>query len=1146
MKKILSLKSVLVGLGCTGVLNVLALTPPMQPLPAFGNLPLYFEAAPSQANHPAQFIARGSDYQFLISPAEVQLNLQKTDAATHEISSRTVRMQFVGANPRAQIQGAAELPGKINYLVGNNPAQWHTGVATFGRARVAQLYPGVNLVYYGNQRQLEYDFTIAPGANPGAIKIHFEGVDKISIGAQGELILTVGKGEIRQPAPVIYQMINGARKAVSGGYRLVNARTVAFAIDQYDHKLPLVIDPILSFSTYFGGNSSDTAWSVALDTNDGSIYIAGQTLSKQLSSTNKAPFSTTGAFQTNFAGGSITGDAFVAKFNNTAQSLIYLTYFGGSGDDVAYGIAVDGDGNAYITGATDSTNFPVINTIPGGAKIGGTYNQYAKAYLADAFIAKLDASGSNLIYSSYLGGGNADTAYGIALDSTTNVYVTGFTYSTNFPTTSNAFQNHLAVTNWAYQAYYNANAFVAEISASGTNLLYSSYLGGTNFDQGKGITVDNSNCVYVTGFTASTNFPTTNAIYQSLIQTNFNGTNQVVVTNFFNGALLNGSTKVTAGYDAFVAKFTPSCTGLVYSTFLGGTNNDEANHIAVDGLGNAYVTGWTVSTNFPNTAADVANLHNGLTNNVGASLPVTNAFLTQITWNGTNAAIGYSAVFGGTKRGDMDVGQSVALDPSGDAFVVGSSSSTNFPTFNVPALLGATNAGRSDVFVIAFNTNCSAILYSGYLGGSADDYGYGIAVDALTNAYIAGQTASAKFPLFNAGQTSLRGASDAFLAEIGWVNEPPEITSQPPTNQTTGVGVTVSLAVTATGTPPLTYQWQEQRPNLVWTNLVNGGTNLTGSGAHITGATNATLTISDPQTNDDGSFRVIITNYAGSVTSLVAVLTVTNVATVFTLQPVSQTVGIGSTAQFRFNATFQSPASGQWLKDGIDLTNGTNMSGSIISGASNSIILNINNVQTNDEGTYWAVISNAWGVLASSNATLTVVSFPTILTPPTNQTVGLGSTVFFVVSAAGTVPLSYQWQLNGANLVNGGRISGGVTNFVLTITNVQTSDDGNYSVIVTNSLGSVTSSPPAVLTVLTAPAFTGITAGTNGSFTLTGVGGTNSGTFIVLTSTNLATPLNQWNPINAYQFGSQGQFIFTDTPPANTPQQFYLLKSSSP
>jgi hypothetical protein len=726
-----------------------------QPVAVPANLPLYFEAGQGQANATAQFVARGHDYQFLISPAEAQIVLRKTGAET-----AVVRMQFVDANARAQIRGDAELPGKINYLTGNDPAQWRTGVAMFAKVRVRELYPGVNLVYYGNQQQLEYDFDIAPGANPEAIAIHFDGTDKNSVNSRGELVLSLAGGEIRQPKPVIYQVMGGVRKEIQGGYRMVDAHTVAFAVGKYDRSQPLVIDPILSYSTYFGGTAGDTAWAVAVNTNDGSIYIAGDTFSTQMK-TNGSPFSTTNAYQKTFQGGKLTGDAFVARLNNLGTSLIYLTYLGGSADDGAFGIAIDPAGDAFVTGFTDSPNFPVTaHAIQ--PTISGILDKSFGYYPVDAFVTELNPSGANLVYSTYLGGSSTDCGMGIALDVTGNAYVTGLTYSSNFPTV-NALQKKLACTN---SFYFNANAFIAKIGPGGSNLLYSTYFGGTNFDEGKGIAVDSSNYVYVTGFTVSTNFPNKNAFQKHL----------------------NGATNHSSAYDAFVAKF-DSTGNLVYSTFLGGTNNDVATHIAVDNNGAAYVTGWTISTNFPQTIT-VTNLRSGITNNL-SSIITTNVFLTKITNNGTGtpAGIAYSLLFGGNR---VDVGQGVAVDPAGNVFVVGYTSSTNFPCYPTNAInnLRSTNSGKSDVFVTALSSNAASLLYSIRLGGKGDDFGYGIAVDPLGNAYIVGQTLSTNFPTLNTTNTFRNGTNDAFLAKI-LLTDPSEIllTIPPPV-----------LAITTTGT----------------------------------------------------------------------------------------------------------------------------------------------------------------------------------------------------------------------------------------------------------------------------------------------------------------------------------------------------------
>jgi hypothetical protein len=735
-------KSILAGLAGAGWLGLFVPAAVAQTAVMPASLPLYFEANRGQADSAARFIARGSDSQFLISPGAAQLTLFRT-TAPGTFSAQMVRMQFVGANIGAQIFGAEELSGKINYLIGSESAGWQTGVATFAKVRVGEVYPGINLTYYGNQRQLEYDFTVAPGADPGVIAIHFDGADKISINPAGELVLNLGDREIRQPKPVIYQMIGGLRKVISGGYKFFGAHTVGFALNDYDHRMPLVIDPILSYSTYFGGNADDIAWAVTVDTN-GFVFVAGQTLSPQFAA--NVPLSTHGAFQTNYQGGSQAGDAFVAKFSNNGSNLVYFTYLGGSADDAAYGLAVDGAGDAYVAGATTSPDFPTKNAI--NTNISGATIPHV-GYLADTFVAELAPGGSNLVYSTYLGGGSADVAYGIAVDFSGNAYVTGFTYSTNFPVT-NAIQNHLACRPSTIYVSYGVNAFVTKIGTGGSPMVYSTYFGGTNYDWGRSIAVDAAGDAYVAGFTDSTNFPTTTNALQTV---------------------LGGSTNLIVVNNAFVAKFGPSGTNLIYSTFLGGTNSDQAFGIAVDAAGNAYVTGGTTSPNFPNTATNVPGLFNELTNNQSGYLITTNTFLTKLGPMGTNLV--YSAVFGGFVE---DVGYGVAVDPAGEAFVAGTTSSTNFPTLNTSGLLAATNSGNNDVFVTAFNTNGTALLYSVYLGGANNDFGYGLALDPAGDAYVVGQTFSSNFPTNNALHAALNGPSDAFLAKILLLEGSPAVT----------------------------------------------------------------------------------------------------------------------------------------------------------------------------------------------------------------------------------------------------------------------------------------------------------------------------------------------------------------------------------
>jgi hypothetical protein len=751
-------KSILASLAGAGCLCLLAAAAMAQPAVLPAGMPLYFEANQGQVDSPAQFIARGRDSQFLISPSEAQLVLCKT-TAPRTFSARAVRLQFVGANDLAQISGEQELSGKINYLVGSNPARWQTGVTTFARVLVVGLYPGVNLTYYGNQRQLEYDLTVAPNADPGVIEIRFDGADGISINPAGELVLKLGDSDIRQPKPVFYQMANGSRKEISGGYKILDAHTVAFAMGDYDHNLPLVIDPILSYSTYFGGTAGNTASAVAVDTN-GFVYVAGETLSANLA--------TVGAFQTNFAGGTVNGDAFVAKFsyNGTNVILVYCTYLGGNQDDLASSLAVDSAGNVFLTGYTDSPNFPTNNALYSKILGHANYNENNKTYYynGNAFVAELNTNGSKLVYSTYLGGSGSvgsyvsgDEGMGIALDSADDAYVTGYTTSTNFPATNSLIYQLSGTNNTFNHLAGTYNAFLTKIGPGGTNLLYSTYFGGNNVDVASGIAVDGTRAVYLAGSTDSPNFPTNNPVQP----------------------YLGGTTNADSGYNAFVAKFGPSGTNLIYSTFLGGTNNDFGYGVTVDSSTNAYVTGGTSSPNFTNTAANVLGLFNKLTNNLAGTILTTNAFLVKLNPNGS---ILYSAVFGGFGE---DVGNCVAVDSAGEAFVAGTTSSTNFPTLNTSGLLTATNSGNDDVFVTAFNTNGSALLYSVYLGGANNDFGNGLALDPAGNAYVVGQTLSANFPTNNALHATLNGPSDAFLAKILLASHPTLTILPQPTSDVT-------------------------------------------------------------------------------------------------------------------------------------------------------------------------------------------------------------------------------------------------------------------------------------------------------------------------------------------------------------------------
>jgi hypothetical protein len=693
------------------------------------NGPFQFEANRGQVNDAIRFLARGPGCQFFVSPNETVLQLNKVDApsiAPHDLtsattrrttfSSQSVRLKFIGANPNAVVAGDGTLPGEINYLIGNDPAKWQTGVPTFQRVRVEALYPGINLIYYGNQHRMEYDLLVAPHVDPAAITFRFDGADKVSLNARGDLILQLGADEICQPKPVIYQTVNGVRKEIEGSYQFLKGQTYKFQIAKYDPALLLTIDPVLSYSTYFGGSGADIAWAVAVHTN-GEIYMAGETLSANLPKGFGTNYNTYGG------GNGLHGDAFIAKMNNFG-TILYRTYVGGNTEDAAFAVAVDGDGDAYLAGYTRSANFPTANAISN--TISGSIIPGLGVYPQDAFVAKLGPFGTNLLFSTYLGGSDVDMATGIALDGSGNVCVAGLTFSTNFPT-RNAIQ-----TNYAG----NCDAFVLKIDPTGTNLLYSTFLGGTNKDQALDVAADLAGYVYVTGYTGSTNFPVTNALQSRL----------------------NGATNATTLFDAFITSVTPAGDAWSYSTFLGGAKNDYGFRLALDNLANVYVTGSTESTDFP-----------GATTNMPSYLMKfgtgTDAFVAKVDPSGTNRL--YTFVFGGN---GVDIGWDVALDSLGQAHVIGETASTDFPVTNRAGLLRAVNSGGQDAFFAQLAAGGNYLMQSAYLGGSAADLGYGIDVDAIGNTYLVGETSSANFPSYFPAQPHSGGGKDAFLAKI--VTEP--------------------------------------------------------------------------------------------------------------------------------------------------------------------------------------------------------------------------------------------------------------------------------------------------------------------------------------------------------------------------------------
>jgi hypothetical protein len=446
----------------------------------YSKLPLSFEENRGQVDPRFRFLSHGDGYSLLLTESEAVLALSSGKRDVDEAD--VVRMQLTGRRSRANIFGTEELPGKANYFIGNDPAKWHTNLPTYGKISCKGLYPGVDVIYYGNQQQLEYDFVVAPGADPKQVKLHFAGATTVKVDGDSDLVVFSRHRQLVFHKPVVYQWKHRKRESIKGRFVLLAQSNVGFAIGDYDASKQLVIDPVLAYSTYLGGSGSpSTGYSegnaIAVDAL-GDAYVTGDTYS--------ANFQTTaGAYQTSFHG---SGDAFVTKLNASGTGLVYSTYLGGDNYTSGFGIAVDVAGNAYVTGSTSSTNFPVTSrAFQSGAGAG--------------FVTKLDPTGALLVYSTYLG--TTANPNAIAVDGLGHAYLTG-PAGASFPVTSGAFQT----------VHRGGNSFVAKLDPAGTKLLYATYLGGTGLDFATAIAVDTNGNAFLGGYTFSFDFPVTAGAFQ--------------------------------------------------------------------------------------------------------------------------------------------------------------------------------------------------------------------------------------------------------------------------------------------------------------------------------------------------------------------------------------------------------------------------------------------------------------------------------------------------------------------------------------------------------------------------------------------------------------------------------------------------------
>ena len=649
---------------------------------AAGKLPLSFEANQGQTDPSVRFQSREQGHTLFLTPTEAVLRTKK----------EVFRMKLVGANPDSQAEGEEPQIAQSNYFIGKDPAKWRTGVANYGRVRFSEVYPAIDLVYYGKDGQLEYDWIVKAGADPSKIRMKFAGVTKMHIDSSGDLILDTPNGEVRERKPVVYQAEEKS-KEIAGRYVIRGAREVGFEISSYDRRKDLVIDPVLVYSTFLGGSQTDNGLSIAVD-KSGNTYVTGSTTSNN--------FPTVHPLQGHRASTDESQDVFVSKINAAGTAIVYSTYLGGSMGDVGYSIAVDGSGNAYVTGYTQSSDFPTAKPIQ-GTYAGGDQS---------AFVTKINAAGSALVYSTFLGGGFGSYGYGIAVDGADNAYVTGIAGGGGFPV-ANAMQTLPSVG--------GNNGFVSKINPAGSGFIYSTFLSGDGGSTATAIAADSAGNAYVTG-TAGNGFPTFNALQAS----------------------------IASGQSSFVSKINPTGSGFVFSTFLGPKGNYRADAIALDSADNIYLTGYVTTNTLPTVKPIQASLKGDQ-----------NAFVTKL--NAAGSALVYSTYLGGSKD---DQANGIAVDSAGNAYVTGWTTSTDFPTADP---LQATDVSDNETaFVTKINAAGSALSYSTFLGGGSPAFGMGIAMDSSGNAHVTGYTGGGtpEFPTAKPIQANIAGNTNAFVLEI--------------------------------------------------------------------------------------------------------------------------------------------------------------------------------------------------------------------------------------------------------------------------------------------------------------------------------------------------------------------------------------------
>jgi len=673
------------------------------------------------------------------------------------IKGHVIKMQLVDANSFSVQEGNNKNEGYYNYFIGNDQSKWVSFVPLYESVQQNEIYQNINVKYYFDENTIRYDYIIKPGADLSKIKLIFEGQESININDKGELVLKTSLGEVANGKLYSYQSYNGIKKEIACSFTQNEDGTISLNAANYDMTKELIIDPLI-YSTFIGGNGSDEGYSIAIDVL-GNAYLGGYTGSSNFPTTP-------GAYKRTLSGG--YNDNFVTKINSIGNALVFSTFIGGNIYDECTSLVIDSFGNTYLTGFTSSSNYP---TTPGAFQTnfgGGIY---------DGFVSKINPTGSSLVYSTYIGGNGWDKGNSITVNASGNAYLTGEAGSTNFPTTPGSFQSVKSV---------YLDVFVTKLNSTGSDLIYSTFIGGNDDDRGESIAIDTAENVYLTGYIKSSDFPVTPGAFQ----TTFGGCDN----NYCE--------------DAFVSKLNPSGSGLIYSTYIGGAGYDAGYSIAIDKSGNSYLTGGTRSSNFPTTPGAYRT----------TKVAFSEVFITKL--NASGDSLNYSTYIGGSE------GTSIAIDGLGNSYITGTTGYSNFPTTS--GAFQTYLVGYTDAFMSKLNRWGTDLDYSTFIGGYQWDIGNSIAVDTAGNAYLGGYSVSSNYPVTPGAYQSAwgSGVDDAFITKLNMAPTPLKLTSPNDTGIRKG-GDTISIAWNSNGISNLKIQYSSDF-GVSWNNIVNSYPAATG------------------------------------------------------------------------------------------------------------------------------------------------------------------------------------------------------------------------------------------------------------------------------------------------------------------------------